>query len=238
MMNYLCKSCGGDEPVQDGVPCSTCGRRDFILKAEPGEIKITGFPTGMIVEGDPNNPLGRRVENRPASGGASDSSTAADGSFQATLSGTLDRGRAGESHVIKILFNKLRESESDIYIDDSARDDFGEDGILVVKSRRIPLQIVTVPNSPPVWKALNVQKTAALSGDQAAAVSLLRDAIVAKSLKARGTVVALDLTHIGAIANRTLVEAYLAAFGDPMAEFSFEAVWLVGPTPRSTVELR
>jgi hypothetical protein len=237
-MNYLCKSCGGDEPVQDGVPCSACGRRHFILKAEPGEMKITGFPIGMIVEGYPNNPLGRRVENRPASGGASDSSTAADGSFQATLSGTLDRGRAGESHVIKVLFNKLRECESEIYIDDSARDDFGEDGILVVKGRRIPLQIVTVPNSPAVWKDLNVQKTAALSGDQPTAVSLLRDAIVAKSVKAKGTVLALDLTHIGPIANRTLVEAYLAVFGDPVAEFSFEAVWLVGPTPRSTVELR
>jgi hypothetical protein len=56
-MNYLCKSCGGDEPVQDGVPCSACGRRHFILKVEPGEMKITGFPIGMIVEGDPNNPL-------------------------------------------------------------------------------------------------------------------------------------------------------------------------------------
>jgi hypothetical protein len=100
------------------------------------------------------------------------------------------------------------------------------------------LQIVTVPNSPAVWKDLNVQKTAAVSGDQPTAVSLLRDAIVAKSVKAKGTVLALDLTHIGAIANRTLIEAYLAVFGDPAAEFSFEAVWLVGPTPRSTVELR
>jgi len=26
--------------------------------------------------------------------------------------------------------------------------------------------------------------------------------------------------------------------GDPVAEFSFEAVWLVGPTARSTIELR
>jgi hypothetical protein len=237
-MNYLCKSCGGDEPVQDGVPCSACGRRHFVLKADPGQLKITGSPVGMIVEGDPNNPLGRRVESRPASGGASDSCVAADGSFQVTLSGALDRGRAGESHVIKILFNKLHERDSDIYVDDGARDHFGEDGILVVNGRRMALQIVTVPKSPAVWKGLNVQNTAAVSGDRAAAVSIIRDAIVAKSVKAKGTILALDLTHIGAIVNRTLVEAYLAAFGDPVAEFSFEAVWLVGPTARSTIELR
>jgi hypothetical protein len=88
-MAYLCKSCGGEEPVQNGVPCSACGRRHFILKAEPGELKITGSPIGMIVEGNPDNPLGRRVESRPASGGAVNSVVAADGTFQATLSGSL-----------------------------------------------------------------------------------------------------------------------------------------------------
>jgi hypothetical protein len=106
-MTYLCKSCGGEGPIQDGVPCASCGRRHFVLKAEPGEFKITGFPVGLVVEGDPNNPLGRRVENRPASGGASDSSITADGSFQSALSGNLDRGRTGEPHVVKILLNPI-----------------------------------------------------------------------------------------------------------------------------------
>jgi hypothetical protein len=237
-MSYLCKSCGGEGPVQDGLPCSSCGRRNFILRPEPGEFKITGFPIGMIIEGDPNNPQGRRVESRPAAGGSADSSINADGEFQATFSGKLARGRAGESQVTKVLFNKWRELESDVRQDDSARDDFGEDGIIVLNGRRLPLQIVTVPNSPAVWKDLNVNDAAALSGNLAVAVSLLRDAIIAKSLKARGAVLALDITHIAAIVNRKVIEQYLAFFGDPVAEFSFESVWLVGPTTRSTVELR
>jgi hypothetical protein len=237
-MVYLCKSCGGEEPVQNGVPCSACGRRHFILKAEPGELKITGSPIGMIVEGNPDNPLGRRVESRPASGGAANSVVAADGTFQATLSGSLDVGRAGERRVINVLCNKLRERGSDVRVDDDARNHFGEDGVLIVNGRRTPVQIVTVPSSATVWKDLNANNAATLSGNRGAAVSILRVAIAAKSVKAKGTILALDLAHVGAIVNRRLVEAYLAAFGDAVTEFSFEAVWLVGPTPRSTIELR
>lgn len=88
-MAYLCKSCGGVEPVQEGVPCSSCGLRHFIFNAETRETTITGSPAGMIVEGGLNNPLGRRVQNRPASGGTADSSITADGSFQASLTGNL-----------------------------------------------------------------------------------------------------------------------------------------------------
>jgi hypothetical protein len=237
-MPYLCKSCGGEEPVQDGVPCSNCGRRHFVLKAEPGVFKITGFPIGMIVEGDPNSPTGRRVESRAASGGTADSSVAADGTFQASLSGPLDLGRKGEHRVMETLCNKLRERGADVHVEDDARDDFGEDGILVIDGRRTPVQIVTVPNKATIWKDLNVNKTATLSGDLQAAVSILRDAVVAKSVKGKATILALDVAHVGAIVNRALVDAYLTAFGDPVAEFSFGAVWLVGPTPRSTIELR
>jgi hypothetical protein len=237
-MPYLCESCGGEEPVQDGVPCSTCGRRNFVLKAEPGVFKVTGFPIGTIVEGDPNNPIGRRVESRPASGGTADSSVAADGTFQASLSGPLDLGRKGERRVMKVLFNNLRERGADVHVEDDARDDFGEDGILVVDGRRTPVQIVTVPNSAAIWKDLNVNKTATLSGDLQAAVCILRDAVVAKSVKGKGTILALDVAHVGAMVNRALIDAYLAEFGDPVVEFSFSAVWLVGPSPRSTIELR
>ena len=222
--------------MQDGVPCSNCGGR--VLKAEGAVFNYTGSRIGMIVEGDPNSPTGRRVESRPASGGTADSSVAADGAFQASLSGPLDLGRKGERRVIKTLCNKLRERGADVHVEDDARDDFGEDAILVIDGRRTPVQIVTVPNKAPIWKDLNVNKTVTLSGDLQGAVSILRDAVVAKSVKGKATILALDVAHIGAIVNRALVDAYLTAFGDPVAEFSFGAVWLVVPTPRSTIELR
>lgn len=236
-MAYLCKSCGGVEAVQHDVPCSACGLRHFILKAEPGEYKIAGCPIGTIVEGDPNNPLGRRVESRPASGGAADSSTSRDGVFQTALSGNLDRGRAGEPHVLKVLFNKLHQLGLDIRVEQGALDHLGEDGIFVISDRRLPVQIVTVPNNPDVWKELSVHNAAALSGGLTVAVSLVHDAIIAKSVKATGTMLALDLAHFGAIVNRNVVDAYLSLFGHPVTEFLFESVWLVGPTPRSTIEL-
>ena len=107
----------------------------------------------------------------------------------------------------------------------------------MISGRRIPVQIVTVPSSPEVWKELSIRNASTLSGDLEAAVSLIRGAIVAKSQKAGGCILALDLTHFGAIVSRKVVDAYLAEFGDPVTEFSFEAAWPVGPTSRSTVEL-
>jgi hypothetical protein len=86
--------------------------------------------------------------------------------------------------------------------------------VLIVNGRRTPVQIVTVPSSATVWKDLNANNAATLSGDRGAAVSILRAAIAAKSVKAKGTILALDLAPVGAIVNGRLVEAYLAAFGD------------------------
>jgi hypothetical protein len=63
------------------------------------------------------------------------------------LSGPLDLGRKGERRVMKVVLNKLREHGADVYVENDARDDFGEDGILVVDSYRTPVQIVTVPNN-------------------------------------------------------------------------------------------
>jgi hypothetical protein len=125
--------------MQGGVPCSNCGRRHIVLKAEPGVFKITGFPIGMIVGGDPNSPTGRRVESRAASGGTADSSVAADGTFQASLSGPLDLGRKGEHRVMETLCNKLRQRWADVHIEDDARDEFGEDGIVVIDGHRTPV---------------------------------------------------------------------------------------------------
>lgn len=224
--------------MQDGVPCSACGRRHFVLEAERGEYNIALSPISTILEGDPDDPGGRRVESRPASGGAADSVIAADGTFEATLTGPLKVGRAGERGVAQVLASKLREVGYDIEAGDDARDDFGEDEILLINGRRTTLQVVTVPSDPAFWKKLNLTGEAALSENRAAALSILRDAIVAKSLKTKGNVLALDVAHVAAIVSPALVKGYLDAFGNPAKEFDFHSVWLVGPTARSTMELR
>ncbi|WP_310682342.1 hypothetical protein [Aliifodinibius sp. S!AR15-10] len=239
---YVCKSCGGEGPVQDGVPCSVCGLRHYILKADTGKFETTGNPIGTTVEGDPNNPLGRRVENRPASGGASNGYRDKYGRFQLENSGPLKNGRENEPHVSKILVKKLRELGYNVkLLVDDAHDNRGEDGILVIDDDKFTLQIVTIPFKN-LWEDLSVKNEATLSGDKKKAVSLLHEAINIKKERYSPSdrekmVLALDLTHCGALVYPNYVKAYINHFGDPVKEYLFKSVWLVGPTTRSTIPL-
>lgn len=56
-------------------------------------------------------------------------------------------------------------------------------------------------------------------------------------MSAKGTLLAVDAAHFGALVGPRLIAAYLAARGDPVAEFSFDQVRIVGPTARSSVRL-
>jgi hypothetical protein len=66
---------------------------------------------------------------------------------------------------------------------------------------------------------------------------MIREAMTHKAQTAKGTLLALDVSHISAIVGPRLVETYHAAYGDLSVEFSFDSVWLVGPTARSVYAL-
>ena len=94
------------------------------------------------------------MEYNPSTGGRSVSETDAAGSFDVTLSGPLQIGRAAEWHVRKTLVNALRASGETAHEPTEhsarARDDCGEDGLLEISGRRFFVQIVAVPSDQTV----------------------------------------------------------------------------------------
>ena len=191
----------------------------------------------MVVEGDPTTAEGRRVDSRPASGGRSFTTIDSTGAFTAELSGPLARGRQGEEHALKILIQALRRRGDEVMLVTGANDSQGEDALLSINRKRVPVQIISIPADATVWKELSSGQPTLRSGNIEEAIRLVREALLHKRDKAKGTLLVLDAAHIGAIVGRRLTEGYRAKHGDPEKEFPLVEVWIVGPTIRSSIRL-
>jgi hypothetical protein len=229
-----CPRCG--RPLER-ANCPTCAPGSYVITAESGNYGLTGHPIGTVVESPPDHPVGRRVEYRPASGGQAVSDTDSAGSFTADLSGPLERGKSNEERVMEVLAAALKQQGHEVSRKRGARDEDGEDGLLVIDGRQTETQIVTMPVDPEVWEMLNAYGASSRTGDLRAQVGLIRGALKHKAYKAKGALVALDATHFGALVGRALVDVYLAEYRSPVEEFSFLHVWIIGPTVRSSVRL-
>src|SRR3990172_8319112 len=107
-----CSSCG--RPIEPPDAVCRCTPVSYVLNAEPGEMRITGHPVGMVVEGPLDSEDGRRVDCRPASGGRAFSDSDGTGSFSAELSAPLDRGRPAEGHAVGVLVKALRDRGDEV----------------------------------------------------------------------------------------------------------------------------
>ena len=232
----VCALCGRELQPQENVR-PMCAPAKYVLKAEAGEYRSTGYRVGTLIEGPPDSTEGRRVDSRPASGGRSYSITDRTGAFIADLSGPLVRGRRGEGRVLEVLTQVLRARGEEVTPLVGGRDDRGEDGLLLIGGHTVRIQIVSMPVDPKVWKDLSVDNATFWEGKTGDAVRMVREAFVHKKDKAAGTLLALDGAHVGAIVGPRLVEAYQATNGDPEKEFSLVEAWIIGPTARSSVRL-
>jgi hypothetical protein len=174
---------------------------------------------------------------KPASGGESESSVEEDGSFNARLVGRLDRGRSNEGRALKVLVQAMKAAGTEVERVGGARDEHGEDARLRVGTREVVVQCVSLPVESRSWQELSEQGEVRLSGTNNEAVSLLREALLHKAQKAKGTLLLLDMAQIGALVSPALVRTYRERFPDPASEFGFEQVWLVGPTTGSSQRL-
>ena len=199
-----------------------------------GELGIKGSPIGMVMEGPPDSPQGRRVESRPSSGGRAYSRTDGTGGFVAELSAPLDRGRQGEGHAIEVLIQALKARGDQVQLLPGGQDDRGEDARLSINGCTIHVQAVSVPVDPSFWKTLSTQGTVLKEG---ACVDLIRQALLHKKDKAIRTILVMDASQVGAIVGPALVNTYYRTYGDPEREFSLQEAWIVGPTVRSTIRL-
>jgi hypothetical protein len=161
----------------------------------------------------------------------------ATGTFQADLLEPLERGKAGELHVMKILAQVLRENGHDVRSVDGAQDNRGQDGLLLIDGCQVEVQIVLLRVDPRLWGGLAIHQSASRSGDLFVAVRWVREAVKHKEGRATRTLLAPDATHFGAIVCSKLVDAYINKHGNPTEEFSLVDVWIIGPTTRSSVRL-
>jgi hypothetical protein len=209
------------------------------IDAAAFSVGITFHDIGTVAEQASEDGAGRRVDYRPAGGGTSLSATGADGSYRAELSGALPKGKAAEPHAQKVLMAALEAAGHDVALlrrndDDDAR---GKDCVLLVDGKPCDVQLVTMPADSNLWKELSSKGSAATSGDLPDAVALVRTSLEKKKDWWKGCILALDAANLGALSSPAVVDAYLAAHGDPNTEFGFAQTWIVGPTVGSTFEV-
>jgi hypothetical protein len=118
----------------------------------------------------------------------------------------------------------------------------GEDGILVIASQRVTLQITTAPRDPSFWRDANTAPSAAtdVAVDHAAHWvhdSLAHKAASLSTIHKAQMILAVDAAHFGPLASQEVVTSYVSQFGEPRQEFGFGAAYIVGPTPSSTTRL-
>ncbi|MBI3843527.1 MAG: hypothetical protein HY292_02700 [Planctomycetes bacterium] len=233
-----CSKCGAAfTPASEPAICPACGARHYRLIAETGRYRVALQRVGFVLEGPRDNPGGRRVDYTPASGGNSSSRRDEAGGFKVVLSEPLDRGRAAEPHVMKVLVESLGRAGRNAQPVPTARDEDGADGCLSLDGRLVDVQVVMMVVDPDLWQELAAEKETKRAGSIDEAVRIVRTCIEKKSRKAKNTLLALDASHFGALVSTQLVHAYLAKHRDPVSEFAFSEVWIVGPTARSSVRL-
>jgi hypothetical protein len=115
------------------------------------------------------------------------------------------------------------------------RDGYGEDALLVLDGLEVPVQVVSMPSDQATWRELACRGAALRRGDADDAVQLVRDAFLKKRMGAKGTLLLLDASQLGAVLRSDLPARYWTKHGDPCEEFGLIDAWLVGPTCRSAL---
>ena len=233
-----CLKCGATflEPVG---PCARCG----------GTIEMSIPLTGVEAKGEVGQ-LGTVADSPISHGGREIRYTAPTGSSSETsLVGNLlttqvkppiDVGRRGEPRVFACILAYLAKAGKEA-IALPATDERGEDGALQIAGDRVSVQIVTAIPSESFWG--NVARG---SGEAQAELPEPADWIEAAiSKKARlypldnrlSMLLAVDVVHMGLLADSAFGKLYERLHGDPAVGLGFGAVWLVGPTENHVLTL-
>jgi len=118
-------------------------------------------------------------------------------------------------------------------VEDGA-DDRGEDRRLRVGERVYGIQVTVAPSASDFWSKASASSASTDVG-QSHAIDWLRGPITEKAAQMppihhASTVLAIDVTHAGVVADPNFLREYLNKYGCPSTEFGFASVWVVGPT--------
>lgn len=235
-----CSNCGA--PFSEVIgPCKRCGGTIELSIALMGnEINSAIGQVGTVI--DTSSEDEQCIKYTSPTGAQSKASLI--GNFLTiSVKPPVDIGRLGESRVlacIKNNFKKLGRNLKEPKDNEQAKDDCGEDGVLIIDGNRVALQIVTINPDKKFWR--NVANGAGEANVGILEVlKWINDAISMKAFYEinfkRTMLLAIDVGHIGVIASDKVGTYYLQVYGDPTIQYGFGGVWLVGPTENNILNL-
>ena len=210
-------------------------KRELSIKCETGRFELTGQPVAVIIDG-PDRVLLNDFK------GQATAERNADGDLRVAVSGNPARGRKNETRAIDTLAEALGIQGRPVQQAVKADCERSEaDGFIEFKDgTRAPVQVVSVP-ADAAFGAAAATTGAEVNVSPEDAVKWIDDAIRKKvdryADKQRGEMLlALDMRHVGLLADQSFVRAYRDSHGDPAAH-GFKDIWLVGPVVARVIRL-
>lgn len=235
MSSKKCSTCG-HVFEQAEVQCPECGLSGGItLTPDPARVRLEAHPASVILSGsdpetgdisiDVRDPLGMRSEARLTTGGR----------ITLVVTGAEGVGRSGERRAVHTLREHLQGQGRGVgVVLREGIDARGEDRILEAEGDDFVVQVTTVPQARDFWRDADTS-SARTDVSVPHGGSWLRDAIEAKASRIppgqRASILLLiDARHAGILTAEQVTTEYLVQHPDPVKEFGFASVWVVGPT--------
>ena len=236
-----CLNCGA--PFNEAIsPCKWCGG---IIELS---INLTGIEsksaTGRVgTVNDTNSEDGQFINYTAPTGAQSDSSLVGN-LLTILVKPPVDVGTRGESRVLACIKNSLKiagKTLTEPLKDKEARDDRGEDGVLIIDGNHVTIQIVTARPDVLFWKGV-ADGAGKATVEISEALKWINDAISEKAQHYQDAIkssmlLAVDVGHIGVLASSGVGSKYLQVYGDPTIQYKFAGVWLIGPTESNILHL-
>lgn len=225
-----CRKC--DERVDYKGICPACGTQAAtVVNLRPATLRMQTRNPSVIIAG-PDAATGDYLVKVDDHNVHSESRLTTDGQVSLKVKGVDNVGRSGERRAVKTFRQMLQAAGKTVSIKpgDDAR---GEDAILICDTKRYTLQLVTTPSVPAFWREASVGP--AMTRVQIEqAVGWIRSTIEAKAhriphLQRSNTVLTIDARHAGILTSPRILDAYVGKFTDPVNEFGFASVWVIGP---------
>jgi hypothetical protein len=155
------------------------------------------------------------------------------GQVTVEVEGTGGIGAQAEGRIVAMLRDAVAATGLSVTLKDGA-DDRGDDRKLEVNDRTYGIQVTVAPSARSFWREA-AMSSASTHVNRSHALQWLREPIATKAHGVSAhqlsrTVLAIDVTHAGVMADPYFRAGYVQQFGCPSAEFGFASVWLVGPT--------
>lgn len=225
-----CHRC--NERINSTRICPACGTpAATVVNLRPATLRFQTRNPSVIIAG-PDQTTGDylfKVRDRRVN---SQARLATDSHVSLKVEGADNVGRSGERRAIKTLKERLQTDGMTASIEpgDDAR---GEDSLLICGDQRYTIQVITALCEPDFWRNAS-EGEAEIDASIDHAVGWIRAAIERKGKKygvqqLSETILIIDARHAGVIANSVILDAYVSRFADPVSEFGFASVWVIGP---------